>query len=232
MLYAKSHQSCPIPRDPRDWSPQAPLSMGFSRQEHWSGEPWPPPGHLPNSGIKPMSPVSPALAGGFLSTSTTWEAHLENNPMQVSYFLTRRLSTSLTMRAHPHDSSLLRTSPKSHLWLTPSIWEGYSFQIWIFGRSNIQSITGALRFCTRGSGPLRPLDPTTPVVTKASKPLRVTGHSKSPQPTARHVSAAGAVRVTGAGFAALSDSRLALWKSSIEGYNCTHARPPEPPCVF
>ena len=39
---------------------QAPLSMGFSRQEYWSGLPFPPPGDLPNSGIEPASPVSPA----------------------------------------------------------------------------------------------------------------------------------------------------------------------------
>ena len=41
--------------------PQAPLSMGFSRQEYWSGLPFPFLGHLPNSGIQPSSPVSPAL---------------------------------------------------------------------------------------------------------------------------------------------------------------------------
>ena len=41
---------------------QAPLSLGFSRQEYWSGFPFPPPGDLPDPGIKP---VSPALAGGF-----------------------------------------------------------------------------------------------------------------------------------------------------------------------
>ena len=40
---------------------QVPLSMGFSRQEYWSGLPYPPPGNLPNPGIEPMSPVSPAL---------------------------------------------------------------------------------------------------------------------------------------------------------------------------
>ena len=40
---------------------QAPPSMGFSRQEYWSGLPFPPPGDLPNPGIKPASPVSPAL---------------------------------------------------------------------------------------------------------------------------------------------------------------------------
>ena len=36
---------------------QAPLSMGFSRQEHWSGSPWPPPGDLPNPGMEPGSPA-------------------------------------------------------------------------------------------------------------------------------------------------------------------------------
>ena len=40
---------------------QAPLSMGFFRQEYWSGLPFPPPEDLPDPGIKPMLPVSPAL---------------------------------------------------------------------------------------------------------------------------------------------------------------------------
>ena len=40
---------------------QAPLSMGFSRQEYWSGFPCPPPGDLPDPGIELMSPESPAL---------------------------------------------------------------------------------------------------------------------------------------------------------------------------
>ena len=40
---------------------QAPLSMGFSRHEYWSGLPCPPPGDLPYSAVKPKSPVSPAL---------------------------------------------------------------------------------------------------------------------------------------------------------------------------
>ena len=51
---------------------QAPLSMGFSRQEYWGGLLFPNPGDLPDPGIKPMSPVSPALAGGVFTTSTTW----------------------------------------------------------------------------------------------------------------------------------------------------------------
>ena len=50
------------------------LSMGFSRQEYWSGLPFPSPGDLPDLGIEPMSLMSPALAGEFFTTSTTWEA--------------------------------------------------------------------------------------------------------------------------------------------------------------
>ena len=53
---------------------QVPLSMGFSRQEYRSGLPCSPPGNLPNPGIKPTSLESPALAGGFFTTSATWEA--------------------------------------------------------------------------------------------------------------------------------------------------------------
>ena len=48
--------------------------MRFSRQEYWNRLPCPPPGDLPNLGIDPMSLMSPALAGGFFTTSATWEA--------------------------------------------------------------------------------------------------------------------------------------------------------------
>ena len=47
---------------------QAPLSMGFSRQEYWRGLPCPPPGDLPNPGIKPLSLKFPAVAGRFFAT--------------------------------------------------------------------------------------------------------------------------------------------------------------------
>ena len=49
---------------------QAPLSMEFSRQEYWSGLPFPPPGDLPHPGIKPVSLGSPALAGRFFTTAS------------------------------------------------------------------------------------------------------------------------------------------------------------------
>ena len=50
---------------------QTPLSVGFSRQEHWSRLPCPPPGDLPDPGIKPLSLMSPALDGGLFTTSAT-----------------------------------------------------------------------------------------------------------------------------------------------------------------
>ena len=50
---------------------QAPLSVGFSRQEHWTVLPFPSPGDLPDPGIEPASLMSPALAGRFFATSAT-----------------------------------------------------------------------------------------------------------------------------------------------------------------
>ena len=47
---------------------QAPLSMGFPRQEYWSGLPFPPPGDLPDPEIEPESSATPALADGFFTT--------------------------------------------------------------------------------------------------------------------------------------------------------------------
>ena len=52
---------------------QTPLSMGFSRQEYWSGLPFPSSGDLPNPGIELVSLRSPALAIRFFTISTTWE---------------------------------------------------------------------------------------------------------------------------------------------------------------
>ena len=53
---------------------QAPLSMGFSRQEYWNRLSFSPLGYLLNPGIKPASLASPALLGGFFTTSTTWKS--------------------------------------------------------------------------------------------------------------------------------------------------------------
>ena len=65
---AKLLQSCPIICDPID------CPWGLSRQEYWGGLPCHPPGDFSNPGIKLWSLMSPALAGGFFTTSTSWEA--------------------------------------------------------------------------------------------------------------------------------------------------------------
>ena len=78
-------QSCPTLCDPMDCSHQAPLSMGFFRQEYWSGLPFPPPGDLPDPGIKPVSRVSPALAGGFLPAKSLGSPILRGGGMYLRW---------------------------------------------------------------------------------------------------------------------------------------------------
>ena len=70
--HAKSLQLYPTLCNTMDYSLQAPLSTGFSRQEYWSGLPCLPPGDLPNPGIKSTSLKSPAPAGVFFTTSTAF----------------------------------------------------------------------------------------------------------------------------------------------------------------
>ena len=72
-VHVKLLQSCPT-QQPWTIAHQFPLSLGFSRQEYWRGLPFPPPRGLPDPGIKRLSPVSPALAGGFFTICATWEA--------------------------------------------------------------------------------------------------------------------------------------------------------------
>ena len=62
---------------------QAPLSIGFSRQEYGSGLPCPSPGNLPNPGIELMSLMSLALASSIFTTSTTWDTLLTENEYTV-----------------------------------------------------------------------------------------------------------------------------------------------------
>ena len=59
---------------------KAPLSMGFPRQEYWSGLPFPPPGDLPDPGIEPTSSVSPALAGEFFTTEPPGKPQYGRHP--------------------------------------------------------------------------------------------------------------------------------------------------------
>ena len=76
---------------------QAPLSMGFPRQEYWSGLPFPPAGDLPDPGIKPKSPASPALLAGRSFTTEApgkpgWSA-------SISHFLMRKFFSVTKFRA-------------------------------------------------------------------------------------------------------------------------------------
>ena len=57
-------------------SHQASLSMGFSRQEYWSGLPCPPKGDLPDPGIEPVTPLSPELQADFLPTEPPRKSHV------------------------------------------------------------------------------------------------------------------------------------------------------------
>ena len=59
---------------------QALLSTGFFRQDYWSGLPFPTPGFLSLPGIKPASPVSPALASGYFTTAPP------GNPIPSGYY--------------------------------------------------------------------------------------------------------------------------------------------------
>ena len=67
MLYAQSCSLVGLFEAPWTVAHQAPLAMTFSRKKYWSGLPFPPPGDLPDPGIKPASPVSPILVGRFFT---------------------------------------------------------------------------------------------------------------------------------------------------------------------
>ena len=73
-LHAVLFQSCPLFGTLWTIARQAPLSMGFSRQEYCNGLQFPPRRDLPDPGIKPESLTFPALAPGFFTTGATWEA--------------------------------------------------------------------------------------------------------------------------------------------------------------
>ena len=63
------------------------LAIGFSRQEYWSGLPFPFPGDLPEPGIEPTFLTSPALAGGFFVISTIWEACSQQNTLIIFCYI-------------------------------------------------------------------------------------------------------------------------------------------------
>ena len=72
---------------------QAPLTMGFSRQEFQRRLPCPSPGDLPDPEIEPLFQTSPALAGGFFTTSATWEVPVIHHLMLL-HFVSKPLTSS------------------------------------------------------------------------------------------------------------------------------------------
>ena len=79
-----------------DSAHQAPLFMGFSRQEYCGGLSCPSPGHLPNPGIEPTSFMSPALAGGFFTTSATHGPH-SILPQQIDTMTSKRFGNCFVL---------------------------------------------------------------------------------------------------------------------------------------
>ena len=67
---------------------QAPASVGFFRQQYWSGLPFPSPGDLLNPGIKPMSLTPPAMASQFFTITVTWGAHITTMCVLVAQLCT------------------------------------------------------------------------------------------------------------------------------------------------
>ena len=87
---------------------QAPLSMGFSRQEYWSGLPRPPPGDFPDPGIDPSSLMSSASAGGLYTTSTAWETLLDENNFKKEMLTEPRVLTDKWQCKHVKGSEIFR----------------------------------------------------------------------------------------------------------------------------
>ena len=85
--------------------------MEFSRQESWSGLSFPPPGNLHNPGIKPASPVSPALAGQFFTTSATCYSNILIGLPESSLCFAPHFShfTSLVAQTVKHLSTMQET---------------------------------------------------------------------------------------------------------------------------
>ena len=109
----------------------APLSMGFSRQEYWSEQPFPPPGDLPDPGIEPVS-ASSSLAGGFFTSEAPWEAQTFNRGFWVKQAVeepkrwagAREQGTSTVGSCHPWDSGRQSSYQRSEAKGVPGSW-GY-----------------------------------------------------------------------------------------------------------
>ena len=89
-----------------DYNPPGSSSMGFSRQVYWGGLPFPSPGDLSNPGIKPMSLMSPALTGGFFTTSATCKAPQRVLQVSIRAFIVAKLLTLVWLSVTPWTAAL------------------------------------------------------------------------------------------------------------------------------
>ena len=94
-----------------NYSPRAPLSVGFSRQEYWNGLPCPSSGNLPNSGTEPTSLKSSALIRRFFTTRAIWEAPLAHRKSLINIYP----SNAMHMRYLSHYILIIRGYPTSSI---------------------------------------------------------------------------------------------------------------------
>ena len=131
-----------------DCTCKAPLFMGFPRQEYWSGLPFPSPGHLPNSGIKPSSP---ALARGFFTTELPGKSKLSGTSAMVFPVVmygceSRTIKKAEHWRNDVFELVLEKTLeiPLDHKEIQPAYPKRN--QLWIFiGRTDVEAETLILR---------------------------------------------------------------------------------------
>ena len=139
VLCAQSLPLCPTVCDPTDWNCQAPLSLGFSRQEYWSGLPCPPPGDLtdPKMWTRISCVSSPAsILSLFKMLFLNWRfIHFGGQDSRVCVHFTKcptlvnLISTALLM-----DSWLLRSSSRRKLWFF------LDCKIWVVSVDELESV--------------------------------------------------------------------------------------------
>ena len=91
------------------------MSVGLSRQEYWSGLSFHTPEDLPDPGIEPASLASPSLAGGFFTTSTTWEAQCCHGTSHLYFVPLKSLQTERIPESTPSQNSPRTAGDKGHL---------------------------------------------------------------------------------------------------------------------
>ena len=119
LKHSEVAQSCPTLCDPWTVACQAPLSMGFSRQEYWSGLPFPSPGDLPNPGVEPGSP---ALQAGSLPSEPPGKPNCSTSMEYYRAFKGNELSSKKKHRGNLDIITGKKASWKAILCVISTIW--------------------------------------------------------------------------------------------------------------